>query len=212
MLHHHQNDPIRIGIVEDHSLVRETLKTYINQQTGFKVIFDADDGAVLLKELNRRFVPIDVLLLDLFCTRTDGRDTLKAISKLYPAIRTIIVSASTDLKIISTVFDFGAFGFISKTSQPEELCEAIISVANGNIHQNRFYQAHQRMSLNTIEIKVLELIWLEKTNEEIASIMCSSLSAIEKIKHQLKIKTDTKTTMGLIKYALERRIIVPGQE
>ncbi|MFT4025129.1 MAG: DNA-binding response regulator, partial [Flavihumibacter sp.] len=56
--------------------------------------------------------------------------------------------------------------------------------------------------------KLLELIWRESSNEEIARVMCISLSAVEKLKNHLKKKTDAKTSVGLIRYALERRIIV----
>lgn len=57
----------------------------------------------------------------------------------------------------------------------------------------------------------MELIWREKTNEEIARVMCISLSAVEKLKHHLKEKTESKTSVGLIRYALERRIIIPDR-
>jgi len=210
MLHQNKNEHINIALVEDHFLVRHTFKSYINQCPGFKVVFDGEDGAVLLRALNSKPIAIDVLLLDLFSPGTDGRETLNEISKRYPSIRTVVLSACTDLKIISTVFDLGAYGYVSKTSVPEELCEAIISAAKGNVYRNKFYWSHQHMNFTSTEIKVLELIWLEKSNEEIASIMYSSLSTIEKIKHQLKTKTNTKTTFGLIKYALERRLLIPG--
>ncbi|PVD49619.1 hypothetical protein DC498_24105 [Terrimonas sp.] len=205
-----KTNAIKIAIVEDHTLVRETFKNYINQSPFFSVVLDVTDGDILFKELKKKFIDINVLLLDLFSYKLDGRETLKMLSELYPSIRVIILSASTDQKVINTIFDLGAFGFVSKTSDTEELNEAIHSAAEGKIYQNKFYFAYQKIELNVTEIRILQLLWQEKTSEEMSSTMCLSISTIEKIKHQLKEKTNTKTTIGLIKYALEKRILIPG--
>jgi DNA-binding NarL/FixJ family response regulator len=211
MSHPGQTSLVKVAIAEDHTLVREAFKNHINHYPEFRVVLEVEDGSKLLKELKLKIIDIDVLLLDLFSPRMDGRETLKIISKLYPSIRVVILSACTDQKIISDLFGLGVYGFVSKNSEPDELYEAILSAANNKVYQNKFYYLHQNLTLNATEIKVLELIWMEKTNEEIANKMCLSLSTIEKIRHQLKEKTDSKTTVGLIKYALEKRIIIPGQ-
>lgn len=120
-----------------------------------------------------------------------------------------VLSACTDKKIINDTFNLEAFAYIPKASEPEELHQAILCAANGNIYQNKYYISHQKLIFNPTEIRILELIWSEKTNEEIARTMLISLSTIEKTKHQLKEKTSAKSTMGLIRYAIERRILIP---
>lgn len=213
MLHPDEKNPIRIGISEDHLLVRQTFKNFLSQQAGFRVVLDVDDGGKLIKELKNSPAAIDVLLLDLFSPRTDGdaRQTLKTLGELYPSISVIVLSVCDNQGIIDDIFSLGAYGFISKNSEPAELLEAIRAAANKEIYQNRFYQFNEHLKLRPDEVRILELIWQEKTSEEIAANMYMSLSAIEKLRHRLKEKTDTKTTVGLIKYALERRLIVPGQ-
>ncbi|MFT3749314.1 MAG: response regulator transcription factor [Agriterribacter sp.] len=201
---------VKIAIVEDHLLVRQTFKDHINQYSDLNVVMDVDDGGQLLKALEKKFIEIDVALLDLFSPQMDGRETLKRILRLYPSIHPLILSACTDQSIINSTFDLGSYGFISKNSESEELYKAILSAAGGKVYRNKFYFFRQALNFSPIEIRVLELIWQEKTNEEIARIMCLSISAIEKIKHQLKEKSNTKTTVGLIRYALEKRILIHG--
>jgi len=212
MMHQNKNGLIKIALVEDHSLVRQAFKNYISQYDEFSVVFDTDDGALLLRDLKSKILDIDVLVLDLFSPRTDGRDILKEISNLYPSIHTIFLSGCTDIKTIGLLFDMGAYAYVSKNSEPEELYEAIKSAANGEVYKNQFYYSRQSIMLNPTEIMILKLVWLEKTSEEISRITYMSVSTIEKIKYQLKVKTNTKTTLGLIKYALERRILIPGME
>lgn len=201
---------IKITIIDDHSLIRHAFKSYLDKYEDLEVVIQVDDGNKLFKELRNKLTKIDVAIFDLFSPGMDGREALKMISQLYPAIHPIILSACTDQKIINDIFSLGALAFISKTSEPDELYEAIISAANGIIYQNKYYIPNQNLIFSPIEIEVLELIWIEKTNEEIARILCISLSAIEKIKHQLKEKTGTKSTIGLLKYAIERRILNLG--
>lgn len=211
MLQYEKNHPVKVAIIEDHSLVRQAFKDLINYYPEHNVVLEAEDGSRFLKILKQKRIEVDVVLLDLFSPHMDGRDALKEISKLYPLIRILILSACTDQKIINDTFELGSYGFISKTSDPEELHDAILSVAKGEIYRNKFYQSHQKLILTPAEVKVLELIWEEKNNEEIARIVCISLSAVEKIKRQLKEKTHSTTTVGLIKYALKKRIITPDQ-
>jgi DNA-binding NarL/FixJ family response regulator len=203
---------LKVAIIEDHSLVRQAFKNLVNHYPECNVVLEAEDGSKFLKALKQKSIAIDVLLLDLFSPQMDGRDALKTISELYPLIKVLVLSACNDQKIINGIFELGAYGFISKNAESEELHDAIVTAANNRIYQNQFFQLHRNVALSPPETRLLELMWLEKTNEEIARVMCLSISGIEKIKHQLKAKTNTKTTVGLIKYALERRIIIPGQE
>ncbi|MCC6290073.1 MAG: response regulator transcription factor [Chitinophagaceae bacterium] len=211
MPYHDKTRSIKIAIADDHSLVRQAFRDHLNKYPEFEVLVETEDGGKLLRILQNGNIQIDVLLLDIFSPKMDGRETLKIISKYYPGIHVLILSASTDQKIISATLELGALGFVSKTAEPEELYEAILSVAEGKVFKNKFYHLHHNSTFTPIEIRVLELIWMEKTNEEIARVLHMSVSAIEKIKHQLKEKTGSKSTVGIIKYALERRIINPDQ-
>lgn len=211
MLQYEKTHPVKVAIIEYHRLVRQAFNDLINDYPELNVVLEAEDGSKFLKILKQKSIEIDVVLLDLFSPHMDGRDALKEIYKLYPLVRILILSACTDQKIINDTFELGAYGFISKMSEPDELHEAILSAAKGQVYRNKSYNLHQKLILTPTEVKVLELIWEEKTNDEIARIICISLSAVEKIKHQLKEKTQSRTTVGLIKYALKRRIINPTE-
>lgn len=205
-----KKNALKIAIAEDHVLVRKAFKDYINQYQDCDVVLEIDDGRKLLKVLEHKHIDIDVLLLDLFSPQMDGRDALRSLSKLHSSIKVLVLSACSDQKIINDVFELGAYGFISKMSEPEELHDAIVSAANRKVHKNSYFAIHNNVILSPSEVMLLELIWAEKTSEEISRTMCLSTSSVEKIKHQLKEKTKTKTTLGLVKYALDRRIISQG--
>jgi len=120
------------------------------------------------------------------------------------------------------LLDSGIHGYISKSEEPEELLQAIHAVADNRIYQNRiFTEALYRSKQNNIstftdassghlnerEKKILELIWEEKSNKEIADELFLGIRSVEKIRQDMKEKIGVKSTVGLLKYAIRKRII-----
>jgi DNA-binding NarL/FixJ family response regulator len=212
--------PINLAIVDDHALFRKTLKSFLSEQRNFNVAVLASDVFDLLDKL--RSSSIDVLLMDIFMPELNGKEALGLIKNEYPGLKVLVLSISLDMDLISDLLDSGIHGYVSKTDEPEELLQAIQSVAENRIYRNmlftealywnkqnniRSYTEASPVSLNDREKKMLELIWEEKSNREIADALFLGVRSVEKIRQDMKEKVGAKSTVGLLKYAINKRII-----
>jgi len=211
---------INLAIVDDHSLFRKTLKSFLSGQANINVTIQASDMFDLLNRL--KLSSVDILLMDLFMPGLNGNDALKTLRTEYPSMKILVLSMSTDLELISELLNTGIHGYLSKSDEPEELLEAIWAAADGRIYrsryftealyrdmQNNFSTFSQRgeMCLNDREKKILQLIWEEKGNKEIADELFLGIRSIEKIRQSLKEKIGVKSTVGMLKYGIKRKII-----
>ena len=65
------------------------------------------------------------------------------------------------------------------------------------------------VALSDMEKRILQLIWDEKSNKDIAVSLCLTIRSVEKIRQDIKKKTGVRSTVGLIRYAIDTKIIVP---
>jgi len=156
----------------------------------------------------------------------NGKECLIHLRERYPHIKVLIMSMSLDYQVISELLDLGAYGYLSKGADISELSEAIKTASMSKVHRNKILTEalywetnqnstpqnnfHDEFDFSEKQKKVLQLLWDEKSTQEIAEEVYLSVSAVDKIKQQLKEKVGAKNTVGLIKYAIEKKIIVPG--
>lgn len=215
-----QTPVIKLALADDHTLFRESLKNYLTQQKNFNVILQAADAHELLNKLKK--TQVDILLTDVFMPLVSIHDSLKVIRAEYPEMKIIVLSISTDLQLINDLMDIGIQGYISKSDNLEELIQAIIAVSEDRIYRNKlFTEALYLNKQNTLkanrkkndilfserERKIMQLLWEEKSNKEIADELFLSIRSIEKIRQDMKEKLEVKSTIGLLKYALHNKII-----
>lgn len=212
--------PINLAIVDDHALFRKTLRDYLSEQKNIRVTVQASAIFDLLGKLKDS--SIDILLMDIFLPDMNGNDALKLIKSEYPAIKILVLSMSTDMNLISEMLDSGIHGYISKSEEPEDLLQAIQAVSDNRIYRNRLftealYWSKQNeiqsaapnalIALSEREKKILQLIWEEKSNKEIADDLFLGVRSVEKIRQDLKEKIGAKSTVGLLKYAINKKVI-----
>lgn len=210
---------IKLGIADGHRLFCEVLKNFFAHHPRIHTVFDTDESNLLA---TLETSPIDVLLLEIVTPGMKGIETLKAIRNLYPDLKVIILSMATDLQLVDELFDIGIHAYISKADEPDNLLQAIISATEDKIYRNKiltdalYYNRREnlkRQGKNTVvdlderEKKILQMLWEEKSNQEIAKEFFLGVRSIEKIRRALKEKIGTKSSIGLIKYALNNRII-----
>jgi DNA-binding NarL/FixJ family response regulator len=164
----------------------------------------------------------DVLLVDIFVPDLNGGEAIKLLRSEYPSIKILVLSMTTDMELVSELLDAGIHGYISKTDDPKELLQAVTAVSEGRVYRNRLftealywnnqntirrYKGEAQVSLEEREKRILQLIWNEKSNKEIAEELYLSIRSVEKIRQELKEKINVKSTVGLLKYAIKQRII-----
>lgn len=215
-----QFKPCNLAIVDESPLFRKLLKNNFLDQENLSVAIDTSEVYDLFQKL--KDYPVSVLIIDVFMQQHNIRDVIQRVNQEHPNIKILILSMCTDMAIISDLLNLGVYGYVSKTDSLEELMKAIECVCEGKIYRNRFftealYWAMQRnavqvtdeknIRLTDREVRILQLLWEEKSNKEIADLVHLSIRSVEKIRQNIKDKIGAKSTIGLLRYAVENYII-----
>ena len=120
---------IRIGIADDHAIVRDGLRRFLSDNVDLRVTGEACNGREAL-ELARGG-DIDVLLMDISMPDQSGVDALVAIKARYPELPVLVLSGFPESHYATTLLRQGASGYLNKECDPEEIATAIRTVFRG---------------------------------------------------------------------------------
>jgi NarL family two-component system response regulator LiaR len=122
-------DAIRVLIVDDHAVVREGLRTFLELQDGIAVAGEAADGeqAIMQAEALRP----DVVLMDLVMPRLDGVGAMRELRRRLPATRVIVLTSFAEDERLLPAIQAGAAGYLLKNVAPPELARAIRAAHTG---------------------------------------------------------------------------------
>lgn len=207
---------LQILIVDDHQILLDGIEAMLHGVGDFKVIGKCSDGNTALNFLSEN--QVDVLLTDLYMPKMTGMELTQKVKKRFPNVKVLALSVSYDVSIVHDLIDAGISGFIIKTIGRDELIEAIKTIAQGNIYFSREVSNEILRSLSNRteeevyhlterEIEIVKLIAQEFSNAEIANKLCISERTVETHRKNIYRKTNTKTIVGLIKYAVEHKLI-----
>ncbi len=217
---------IRVGIVDDHALVRMGFTALIESEPGLEVAGEAADGFAAV-ELARRERP-DVVLMDIRMPGMDGVTATKEISGLGQAGRPVRVLVLTTFDLDEYVYAAlraGASGFLLKDTPPRELLAAIRVIAAGDallspsVTRKLISEFARRPAarngrglaeLTDREQEVLALVARGMNNAEIAQQLVVSLATVETHVSRLLTKLDTRDRAQLIVVAYESGFVAPG--
>lgn len=121
-------EPIRILLVDDHTLFRRGLAGILTEQPDFIIVGEAANGQDAI-ELTRHYLP-DVILMDIHMPRRTGVEAVKTLKKEL-STRIIMLTVSNEDDDLLAALAAGADGYLLKSTEPEELCWAIRQVASG---------------------------------------------------------------------------------
>ena len=176
-------DKIRILIADDHAIVREGTRRFLEQEEDLDVIAEAADGEEAVK-LSVSLKP-DVVIMDISMPNVDGIEATKRIKQQVPSVTVLILSAYDDDQFVFSLLEAGAAGYLLKSVRGNELIDAIRAVNAGEsvLHPsiarkvlNRFTESNngdprkQKAAevLTDREIEVLQLATQGSSNQEIA--------------------------------------------
>lgn len=214
---------INVIITDDHVLYRAGVKTALSSKKDIKVIAEADNGSHLMALL--KALRPDVILLDIQMPIMDGITTLAEIKKLYPDIKVIMLTMVDDHSMITKLMELGANSYLTKTSDSEIIYQAIKTCYEQEFYFNSLTNkallnnlrqrnpivpeklAADEVRLSDKEITVLKLMCEEKSTREIAQAVELSPRTVEAIRDKLRSKTGSKSTAGLIMYAVKHKLL-----
>jgi two-component system, NarL family, response regulator LiaR len=116
-------------VVDDHTVVREGLRGFLDLQDGIEVVGEAADGDEALAAAER--LRPDVVLMDLVMPRLDGVAAMRALRERLPQARVIVLTSFLDDDKLLPALRAGAAGYLLKNSEPQELARAVRAAQAG---------------------------------------------------------------------------------
>ena len=172
-------NPIQVLIVDDHVIVRKSIRALLNEYIEIDVVGEASNGVEAVEMANR--LKPEVILIDLVMPIMDGIEAIKQILASQPDARILVLTSFSGDDYVIPSIEVGAMGYLLKDSQPEDLITAIRQVYLGEptidpaiawkmirgISVEKPVQSPAKL-LSEREIQVLRLLALGKSNQEIA--------------------------------------------
>ena len=204
---------IRVLIADDHAVVRQGLRTFLDLQDDIEVIGEAGDGQEALA-LIEELAP-DVVLIDLVMPRVDGIEAIRRLRERAPAVRAIVLSSFIDDDKLFPAVRAGAAGYLLKDVQPQELVEAIRTVHGGGalLHPQvaaRLLQDMAEDPLTPREHEVLALIGRGMPNKLIARELSLSEKTVKAHVSSILAKLGVTDRTQAALYAVREGLVGPG--
>ena len=209
--------PLRILLADDHLIVRQGLKTLLEQEH-CTVVAEAADGREAI-QLAQKHHP-DIAVVDLAMPQLNGLDAAREIVKVSPETRTILLTMHTEDQYVVEALRAGVRGYLLKTQASTDLMQAVHEVSRGAVYlspgiSGAIVDAYLAKTdfppdpLTPREREVLQLVAEGKTTKEVASILGVSVKTAESHRTRLMEKLDIHDTAGLVRYAIRRGLIQP---
>lgn len=206
---------IRIGIVDDHAMVREGLRLILETQPDLEVIGEASDptGAFAMAAAQ---VP-DILLVDLTLDGADGVALIKDLTTRHPRIRVIAVTMHRHEETVRQAFLAGAAGYVVKGAASADLLTAVRAVARNQhyvhpvvasgvvVDSLRWLRQTDRLSPR--EAEVLRLVSSGHTAIEAGRALGISAHTVRRHLSNMAAKVGVHGRVGLTRYALEHHLV-----
>jgi len=201
-----------VGIVDDHTLILESLIMLINNLADFKVTLHANDGADLLNKLERQDNYPDILLIDVLMPQMNGPEIVIKVKELYPDIRLVALSVLNDSISVLQMIKAGCCAYLTKNINVLELNLALTEVWNRGYYNSYLTEKSadifmQPISLTEREKEFLYLACSDLNYYEIAKRMFLSIKTIDGYRASLFLKFKVKSRTGLVLEAIKRKLI-----
>lgn len=223
--------PLKILLVEDDELFRLGLRVRLQQEAGFDVLAEAEDGETAI-ELAKRH-SLDIVVLDIGLPGIGGIETCRQLRQLYTQLPILVLTSHTQKASINRIIEVGAQGYCLKGAPSETLVLAIRSVAAGASWWDPTATTEIRSAfgdhstavpktssvipasssdkiistLTRREQEILALIAIGKTNQEIAEMLYIAPGTVRVHVHAILQKLDVRDRTKAAVIAIQRKLI-----
>jgi two-component system nitrate/nitrite response regulator NarL len=211
---------IHLLIVDDHQMLIDGIKALLTDQSQFHIAAEATRGSEALSLLEKH--PIDIVVTDINMPEMSGVELVKEIKAKNADIKILALSMFGEKQTIKDMIDAGVSGYILKNTGKKELVDALSKIASGGIFFSDDVTTEMmramteplaaeplitQVNLTQREREILKLITKEYSNVRIADELFISERTVETHRKNIFRKTNTKSIVGLIKYAYENKLI-----
>ena len=211
----------RVLLADDHKILREGLRTLLEQEKDICVVGEADNGRSSVK-LTGELAP-DVVIMDVAMPDLNGIDATRRITEIQPRARVLALSMHSDGRYVKGMLQAGARGYILKDCAAEELTHAIRTVMSGQIYVSpgvtgaivndyvrQLSATDVPATLTHREREVLQLLAEGSSTANIAVELHLSVKTIETHRKRIMDKLGLRSIAELTKYAIREGITTLG--
>jgi len=209
---------IKVVIADDHSLVRQGLRRYLDMAEDIDVVGEASNGEEAMALVEE--AQPDIVLLDIRMPGVDGLEAARRIRDTHPKVGAIMLTAYDDRQFVVEAVRAGARGYVLKARDAEHLIQTVRLVAGGNMVidpqlvvalAEELSQAKERdrkaETLTAREIEVLQLLAFGHTNRDIAEKLFISPDTVKTHLEHIFEKLGASDRTAAVAEALRRRLI-----
>ena len=215
------NQPIRVLLADDHTIVRQGLRRILEENPQVHVIGEASDGRQAV-QLALETKP-DAVVMDLSMPQMSGMEAIKQIVRRLPSANVVVLSMYSDEGYVVQALAAGAKGYLLKDSADTDLMQAVLAVSKGKsffspfisrilldeyVRQLQEKKLTDRYDLLTErEREVLQLIAEGKTSREVAELLNISSSTVDTHRAHIMEKLDLHNPYEVVLYAVRKGLI-----
>jgi DNA-binding NarL/FixJ family response regulator len=210
---------VKVMLVDDHAVVRAGYRRLLDDEPGLHVCSEHGDADGAYAALGQGVLPsADVLVLDLSMPGRSGLELLRRALLRWPSLRVLVFSMHDSPAMVAQAFKAGATGYVTKSSEPALLVQALRRVAGGETgvrspdiaggdHLPLAQAPHSLLSVR--EFDVLRGLVQGKNVEQIAAQMHLSPKTVSNYQTQIRQRLGVSTAVDLLRYAQAHRLFSP---
>ncbi len=200
---------IRTLITDDHKVVRRGLRGFLELDPGLEVVGEASNGEEAV-EMALRLEP-DVVLMDLLMPVMDGIEATREIRLRLPEVEVVALTSVLEDASVTGAIKAGAIGYLLKTTEADELCEAIRAAAAGQVRlapeaaarlMREVRAPESPEALTKREAEVLKLVARGKANKQVARELFIDEKTVKSHVHSILSKLNVKSRTQAALYAV----------
>lgn len=205
---------INILLVDDHQLVLDGLKKMLEAESKYVVAGEAINGQQAIDIISSNPSKFHLVITDISMPLMSGVELCKIIKSQYTDIKVLILSMHNSITLVKDAIAAEADGYMLKNTGQDEFLTGIDRILHHSAYfsndilpiiMNQFQRGNQSLSKTSLtprEKEILELIVQEYTSKEIADKLHISKQTVDSHRIHIMQKTDCKTLVGLMKYAI----------
>ena len=210
------NAVISVVLIDDHAVVKEGYKRLLSRDTSINVIGEADSGDAAYQVICE--LKPDVAVMDISLPGMSGIEVTRRVISRLPQQKILVFSMHEDAVFANRAFQAGAKGYLTKSSAPETLIEAVRTVAEGKVfisndmakliaEQTIPGKGHRLDSLSSREFEIFRLLVKGVSLNEISDSLHLSYKTVANYQSNIRQKLDVTSAAQLVRLAIDHGVI-----